>query len=113
MTEPTEKNMRLSHSAAEGEDATAAEIISSPEFKLLYSNNVTLSGSAWDFHLTFGELFADITGKSILEKRVMIALSPQTAKALISILSTAVINYEAQLGPIGLGPIQPTEEPSA
>jgi len=97
------------------------EVIRSPEFKLVYVNNVSLHATEWDVHLTFGELYKDIFGKEVLEQRVVLSMSPQMAKAVAVTVWNGVTNYEAQMGEIHLPidlhidvpvPQQPSTEPS-
>jgi hypothetical protein len=104
------------------QEALRPEVLKSPDFKMAYVNNVSLHASAWDMHLTFGELYQDISGGNVLEQRVTIALSLQVAKVLAAIVGNAVANYEAQIGEIKVPPEleittqvpqQKSEEPSA
>ena len=105
MTEHPE-NMSESHerSTDNTEQRPQFEVIRSPDFKMVYVNNVSFHATAFDVHLTFGELYRDASGKEVLEQRVIIGFSPQTAKVLAALMNNGVANYEAQIGEVKLPP---------
>jgi len=80
-----------------------------PEFRSLYSNNIHLRMLPWDIQLTFGEILSADESKVVVESRVAVNLSPQTAKSLLKVLAGIVQRYEAQIGEIKYGERQ---EPS-
>jgi hypothetical protein len=69
-----------------------------------YANSVQVRVSVWDFFLVFGTL----QQQSAIEMEVRnfqgVYLSPQQAKALMTILQQNVHNYEKTFGDIKLDP---------
>jgi len=101
MTEQPEPRSEFPQTSTDSAQETARiEAIRSPDFKLVYVNNVSLHASVWDMHLTFGELYRDLSGKEVLEQKVTLAFSLQMAKALAAIVGNGVANYESQVGEI-------------
>jgi hypothetical protein len=114
MTEQPENAPESPTPSSESPQATPGpETVRSPDFKMVYANNVNLTGSAWDIRMTFGELFTDIFGKTLLEQRVMVTVSPQMAKVMAFTINSAVKNYEAQIGEIKMPPLEQSPKQSS
>ena len=77
-----------------------------PNFTSLYSNNIHLRLTPWDIQLTFGEILSADATKMVIENRLAVNLSPQTAKSLLRVLDGIVKQYEAQIGEIHYGEIK-------
>lgn len=71
-----------------------------------YANSVQIRASVWDFLLIFGRLQPQTTSGSEVEVHNFqgIYLSPQQAKALVTILEQNVVQYEKTFGEIKLDP---------
>jgi hypothetical protein len=87
MTTPTQPNIKLVNSA---------------EYRDNYANSVQVRVSVWDFFLVFGTLQQQSDNQVEVRNFQGIYLSPQQAKALLSILQQDVTNYENAFGEIKL-----------
>jgi hypothetical protein len=87
MTTPTQPNIKLVNSA---------------EYRDNYANSVQVRVSVWDFFLVFGTLQQQSENQVEVRNFQGIYLSPQQAKALLSILQQDVTNYENAFGEIKL-----------
>ena len=87
MTTPTQPNIKLVNSA---------------EYRDSYANSVQVRVSVWDFFLVFGTLQQQSDNQVEVRNFQGIYLSPQQAKALLSILQQDVSNYENAFGEIKL-----------
>jgi flagellar protein FlaG len=87
MTTPTQPNIKL---------------INSAEYRDNYANSVQVRVSVWDFFLVFGTLQQQSDNQVEVRNFQGIYLSPQQAKALLSILQQDVTNYENAFGEIKL-----------
>ena len=87
MTTPTQPNIKLVNSA---------------EYRDNYANSVQVRVSVWDFFLAFGTLQQQSENQVDIRNFQGIYLSPQQAKALLSILQQDVSNYENAFGEIKL-----------
>ena len=87
MTTPTQPNIKLVNSA---------------EYRDSYANSVQVRVSVWDFFLVFGTLQQQSENQVEVRNFQGIYLSPQQAKALLSILQQDVSNYENAFGEIKL-----------
>jgi flagellar protein FlaG len=87
MTTPTQPNIKLVNSA---------------EYRDNYANSVQVRVSVWDFFLVFGTLQQQSDNQVEVRNFQGIYLSPQQAKALLSILQQDVSNYENAFGEIKL-----------
>jgi flagellar protein FlaG len=76
----------------------------SPDYRENYSNSVQVRVSVWDFFLVFGTLQGQTEQQVEVRNFQGIYLSPQQAKALLSILEQNVVNYEKAFGEIKLDP---------
>jgi uncharacterized protein DUF3467 len=97
-------------------DQNQPEIIrkNADTFVSVYSNNLQMEVSPWDFKLIFGEIEkgeADPTGQRLVklhvEDKVRVSMSPQHAKAVLKVLQENVALYEKQIGPIPNQPDAP------
>ena len=89
MTIPSQPNIRL---------------INIPDYREGYANSVQVRVSVWDFLLVFGRLQQQTSSEVEVHNFQGIYLSPQQAKALMTILEQNVIQYEKTFGEIKLDP---------
>jgi|SRR5262252_6645087 hypothetical protein len=89
MANPAQPNVRL---------------IQTPEYRENYSNSVQIRVNVWDFFLVFGTLQQQTETQVELHNFQGIYLSPQQAKALMSLLQQNVTSYESAFGEIKLDP---------
>ena len=67
-----------------------------------YANSVQVKMSIWDFQLVFGTLTQDSAEEVNISNFQGIYISPQQAKALVSILAQNLAQYEQAFGKINL-----------
>ncbi len=79
-------------------------LINSPDYRDGYANSVQVRVSVWDFLLVFGRLQPLSTQDVEVQNFQGIYLSPQQAKALVTILQQNVHQYENTFGEIKLDP---------
>ena len=89
MTNPTQPNVKL---------------VNASDYRESYSNSVQIRVNVWDFFLVFGTLQQQSETQVELRNFQGIYLSPQQAKALMSLLQQNVSSYEAAFGEIKLDP---------
>src|SRR5215470_11788642 len=89
MSIPPQPNIRLTNAA---------------DYRDSYANSVQVRVSVWDFLLVFGRLQPLSTQDVEVQNFQGIYLSPQQAKALLTILQQNVHQYEATFGEIKLDP---------
>ncbi len=89
MINPTQPNIKLVQTEAYREN---------------YSNSVQVRVSVWDFFLVFGTMEQQSENQVEMRNFQGIYLSPQQAKALVSILQQNVTSYENAFGEIKLDP---------
>ncbi|HEY6969580.1 MAG TPA: DUF3467 domain-containing protein [Candidatus Angelobacter sp.] len=89
MANPTQPNVRL---------------INTPEYRESYANSIQIRASVWDFLLIFGRLQPQTASEVEVHNFQGIYLSPQQAKALVTILEQNVVQYEKTFGEIKLDP---------
>jgi hypothetical protein len=77
-------------------------ILNSPEYRDGYANSVQVRVSVWDFLLIFGRLQPQSTDEVEVHNFQGVYLSPQQAKALVSILQQNIHQYENAFGEIKL-----------
>ena len=73
-----------------------------PEFRENYANSVQMRVNLWDFYLEFGLVSQTDPQVVNVETFQGIYLSPQQAKALLSVLQQNVSQYEGTFGEIRL-----------
>lgn len=77
-------------------------LINTPDYRDGYANSVQVRVSVWDFLLIFGRMQAQSTTEVEVHNFQGIYLSPQQAKALMSILGQNIMQYEKAFGEIKL-----------
>jgi len=75
-----------------------------PDYRENYSNSVQIRVNVWDFFLVFGTMQQHSETQVELRNFQGIYLSPQQAKALMSLLQQNVSSYENAFGEIKLDP---------
>jgi flagellar protein FlaG len=89
MTIPQQPNIRL---------------VNASDYRDTYANSIQIRVSVWDFLLVFGRL-QPVTAQEVEVQNFQgIYLSPQQAKALLTILEQNVRQYEGTFGEIKLDP---------
>src|SRR5215470_13051775 len=79
-------------------------LINATDYRDSYANSVQIRVSVWDFLLVFGRL-QPVTAQEVEVQNFQgIYLSPQQAKALLTILEQNVRQYEGTFGEIKLDP---------
>jgi uncharacterized protein DUF3467 len=79
-------------------------LVNSADYRDSYANSIQIRVSVWDFLLVFGRL-QPVTEKDVEVHNFQgIYLSPQQAKALLTILEQNVHQYEGTFGEIKLDP---------
>ena len=76
----------------------------SDDYRENYANSVQVRVNVWDFFLVFGTLQQQSPTDMEVTNFQGIYLSPQQAKALLTILEQNVVNYEKAFGDIKLDP---------
>jgi flagellar protein FlaG len=95
MSIPQQPNIRLTNSA---------------DYRDTYANSIQIRVSVWDFLLVFGRL-QPVTAQEVEVQNFQgIYLSPQQAKALLTILEQNVRQYEGTFGEIKLDPSMATQQ---
>jgi Protein of unknown function (DUF3467) len=80
-------------------------LINTAEYREGYANSVQIRASVWDFLLVFGRLQPQQTSSEVEVHNFQgIYLSPQQAKALVTILEQNIVQYEKTFGEIKLDP---------
>lgn len=77
-------------------------LLNTPDYREGYANSVQVRVSVWDFFLSFGRLQAQSPHEVEVHNFQGIYLSPQQAKALVSILEQNLAQYEKTFGEIKL-----------
>ena len=86
-------------------------LVNAPDYRETYANSVQVRVNVWDFFLVFGTLQQQTETQVEVKNFQGIYLSPQQAKALLSILKHDVTNYESAFGEIKLDPRMATAGP--
>ena len=89
MTIPAQPNVKISQGSSYREN---------------YANSVQIRVNVWDFFLVFGTLQQQSAAEVEVTNFQGVYLSPQQAKALLTILEQNVVNYEKTFGEIKLDP---------
>ena len=74
------------------------------DYRDSYANSVQIRVSVWDFFLVFGTLQQQTPTAVEITNFQGVYLSPQQAKALLTVLQQNVTNYEKTFGEIKLDP---------
>jgi len=96
MTIPTQPNIKL---------------VNTSDYRDNYANSVQVRVNVWDFFLVFGTLQQQTETQVEVKNFQGIYLSPQQAKALMSILQQNIAGYESAFGEIKLDPRMATAGP--
>ena len=80
------------------------KLVNTAEYRENYSNSVQVRVNVWDFFLVFGTLQQQTESEVEVRNFQGVYLSPQQAKALMTILQQNVANYEKTFGEIKLDP---------
>ncbi len=88
-------------------DNTRVTLNKTPDYRDSYANSVQMRLSVWDFLLVFGTLEPTAPDAVEVNNFQGIYISPQQAKALHSILSQNLAQYESAFGQISLDSPQP------
>ena len=80
------------------------KLTAAPDYRESYANSVQVRVSVWDFFLVFGTLQQQTETEVEVRNFQGIYLSPQQAKALLTILQQNVTNYERAFGEVKLDP---------
>ena len=79
------------------------EIVRSPGFVSIYSNDVQVQTSPWDLRLIFSELTDHPSPESITVNQLAeLRVSPQLAKKLTMVMVQLLTEYEEEFGKIPL-----------
>ncbi|MGB9073103.1 MAG: DUF3467 domain-containing protein [Terriglobales bacterium] len=78
------------------------KFVNAPDYREAYANSVQIRVNVWDFFLVFGTMQQSSETQVELRNFQGIYLSPQQAKALMSLLQQNVANYEAAFGHLQL-----------
>jgi flagellar protein FlaG len=89
MSNPAQPNVKISQSSSYREN---------------YANSVQIRVNVWDFFLVFGTLQQQTPTEVEVSNFQGVYLSPQQAKALLTILEQNMVNYEKTFGEIKLDP---------
>jgi len=90
-------------------EQTRVTLTKTADFRDSYANSVQVRLSVWDFQLIFGTLEQTAADEVQISNFQGIYLSPQQAKALHSVLSHNLAQYEQTFGPISLENPRPGE----
>ena len=80
------------------------QLVNMPDYRENYANSVQVRVNVWDFFLVFGTLQQASESEVEVRNFQGVYLSPQQAKALMSILQQNVSQYEKTFGDIKLDP---------
>jgi uncharacterized protein DUF3467 len=72
-----------------------------------YANSVMVKGTLWDMQFLFGRIDQTAPDSLTIRNFAAIYISPQQAKALLSVLQQNVSEYERQFGTIAIAPTSP------
>jgi len=90
---------------------TKIQLSNTSDYRENYANSVQVRVNVWDFFLVFGTLQQQSDTQVEVKNFQGIYLSPQQAKALMSILQQNVAGYETAFGEIKLDPRMATAGP--
>jgi flagellar protein FlaG len=78
------------------------KLVNDPEYREGYANSVQVRVSVWDFLMVFGRMQPQSVDQVEIHNFQGVYVSPQQAKALVTILQQNVSQYEAAFGEIKL-----------
>ena len=79
-------------------------MIAKDSYRDSYANSVQVKMSVWDFQLVFGTMSQESADEVAITNFQGIYLSPQQAKALMSLLGNNLAQYEQTFGKVALEP---------
>jgi hypothetical protein len=88
----------------QGNDQPTLKLTNTDDYRDGYANSVQVRMSVWDFFLVFGTMTQQAPEELTVRNFQGIYLSPQQAKALLTILEQNVRQYEGTFGEIKLDP---------
>jgi uncharacterized protein DUF3467 len=77
-------------------------LVNDPDYREGYANSVQVRVSVWDFLMVFGRMQPQSVDHVEIHNFQGVYVSPQQAKALVTILQQNVAQYEAAFGEIKL-----------
>jgi flagellar protein FlaG len=80
------------------------KLTNTPDYRENYANSVQIRVNVWDFFLVFGTLQQQSETHVEVRNFQGVYLSPQQAKALMTVLQQNVTSYENAFGEIKLDP---------
>jgi len=80
------------------------KLVNNENYREAYANSVQVRVNVWDFFLVFGTLHQAAENEVEVHNFQGVYLSPQQAKALMTILQQNVSSYEKAFGEIKLDP---------
>lgn len=80
------------------------KLTNTPDYRENYANSVQIRVNVWDFFLVFGTLQQQSETHVEVRNFQGVYLSPQQAKALMTVLQQNVTGYENAFGEIKLDP---------
>jgi hypothetical protein len=80
------------------------KLVNGPDYREGYANSVQVRVNVWDFFLVFGTLQQQSETQVEIKNFQGVYLSPQQAKALITVLQQNLVSYESAFGEIKLDP---------
>ena len=82
------------------------ELINSPTFVSLYTNDTQIQVTPWDVRLILGEITNVIPSPDSVTVKLNgeVRMSPQHAKRIVQILTSQIALYEKNIGPLPLPP---------
>ena len=80
------------------------EHITSDNLPVLYSNNVAMQSSLWDFRMDFGQIMQADIEAFVFKDLLTVIMSPQHAKVFSEVLAKHVEAYEKKYGAIPTAP---------
>lgn len=93
---------------AESSPIQSLKVSRSSDFYVFFANYIRMRVAPGEFGFAFG--FTDDTPEgSLTEEKMLVALSPQTAKSLFVALQAALSVYEQQNGPIKMAKNTPED----
>lgn len=83
----------------------ALKLLRAENYREGYANSVQVRMSVWDFFLGFGTMSQSTPEEVVLESFQGVYLSPQQAKALLTLLEQNLKQYEETFGTIMIEPV--------
>jgi hypothetical protein len=95
----------------QGKDQPTVKLTNTEDYRDGYANSVQVRMSVWDFFLVFGTMTQQNPEELDVRNFQGIYLSPQQAKALLSVLGHNLAQYEQTFGAITLEQLPHTGGP--